>query len=102
MEKDDVRLIHAILDGDNAAFDILVQKYQKRVHALAWRKIGDSTMLKKLRRTPFSKSTKNSQPSRIPSSLPDGCMSLPIELVLVGSEKGDLRCNRWKTRLWKK
>ena len=41
MEKDDVRLIHAILDGDDTAFDILVQKYQKRVHALAWRKIGN-------------------------------------------------------------
>jgi RNA polymerase sigma factor (sigma-70 family) len=29
------------LDGDEAAFTTLVQKYQKSVHALAWRKIGD-------------------------------------------------------------
>ena len=41
MERDDVRLIHEILAGDDAAFNTLVQKYQKRVHALAWRKIGD-------------------------------------------------------------
>ena len=41
MERDDVQLIHEILDGDDAAFNTLVQKYQKRVHALAWRKIGD-------------------------------------------------------------
>jgi len=41
MERDDVRLIHEILAGDDAAFNSLVQKYQKRVHALAWRKIGD-------------------------------------------------------------
>ena len=41
MEKDDVQLIHNILSGDDEAFSILVQKYQKSVHALAWRKIGD-------------------------------------------------------------
>ena len=39
--EDDVQLIHRILSGDDAAFDILVEKYQKSVHALAWRKIGD-------------------------------------------------------------
>ena len=39
--KDDVQLIHAVLSGDDAAFDILVEKYQKSVHALVWRKIGD-------------------------------------------------------------
>ena len=41
MEKDDVQLIRSILAGDDAAFSILVQKYQKSVHALVWRKIGD-------------------------------------------------------------
>ncbi len=41
MDKDDVQLIHSILSGDDEAFGTLVQKYQKSVHALAWRKIGD-------------------------------------------------------------
>ena len=41
MERDDVELIQSILSGDEAAFSILVNKYQKSVHALAWRKIGD-------------------------------------------------------------
>ena len=39
--KDDVQLIRKILSGDDAAFGILVEKYQKSVHALVWRKIGD-------------------------------------------------------------
>ena len=39
--EDDVQLIHKILSGDEAAFGILVEKYQKSVHALVWRKIGD-------------------------------------------------------------
>ena len=41
MEKDDVQLIHSTLSGNDEAFGTLVQKYQKSVHALAWRKIGD-------------------------------------------------------------
>ena len=41
MEKDDVQLIRSTLSGDDAAFNTLVQKYQKNVHALVWRKIGD-------------------------------------------------------------
>ena len=39
--EDDVKLIHKILSGDDAAFGILVEKYQKSVHALVWQKIGD-------------------------------------------------------------
>ena len=39
--EDDTQLIHEILSGDEAAFSRLVQKYQRSVHALAWRKIGD-------------------------------------------------------------
>ncbi len=41
MERDDLQLIRSTLSGNDAAFSTLVQKYQKRVHALAWRKIGD-------------------------------------------------------------
>ena len=41
MEKDDIQLIRRILSGDDEAFTTLVGKYQKSVHALAWRKIGD-------------------------------------------------------------
>ena len=40
-KKDDVQLIHTVLSGDDTAFDILVKKYQKSVHALVWRKVGD-------------------------------------------------------------
>ena len=41
MKNDDVQLIQRVLDGDDTAFSVLVRKYQKPVHALAWRKIGD-------------------------------------------------------------
>ena len=42
MEREDnVQLIRRVLSGDDKAFDILVEKYQKSVHALVWRKIGD-------------------------------------------------------------
>ena len=40
-KKDDVQLIRKILSGDDDAFNTLVQKYRKSVHALVWRKIGD-------------------------------------------------------------
>ena len=39
--EDDVQLIHDILSGDHAAFSVLVEKHQKSVHALVWRKVGD-------------------------------------------------------------
>ena len=42
MEREnDVQLIQDTLSGDDAAFSTLVQKYQKSIHALVWRKIGD-------------------------------------------------------------
>ena len=39
--EDDVQLIRKILSGDDDAFNTLVQKYGKSIHALVWRKIGD-------------------------------------------------------------
>ena len=41
MTNNDVELIQQTLTGDQSAFAKLVKKYQKSVHALAWRKIGD-------------------------------------------------------------
>ena len=41
MKNDDVELIQYSLTGDENAFAQLVRKYQKQVHALAWRKVGD-------------------------------------------------------------
>ena len=41
MKNDDVQLIRRVLAGDDTAFAALVEKYQRSVHALAWRKIGD-------------------------------------------------------------
>ncbi|MCG9134522.1 sigma-70 family RNA polymerase sigma factor [Candidatus Poribacteria bacterium] len=41
MVNNNVELIHRILSGEDEAFSVLVRKYQRRVHALIWRKIGD-------------------------------------------------------------
>ena len=41
MLEDDVQLIRKTLLGDDSAFATLVEKYQKGVHGLIWRKIGD-------------------------------------------------------------
>ena len=41
MSNDNIELIQRILEGDDAAFAGLVRKYQKQVHAHAWRKVGD-------------------------------------------------------------
>ncbi|MCY4401256.1 MAG: sigma-70 family RNA polymerase sigma factor [Candidatus Poribacteria bacterium] len=41
MKTADIELINRTLNGDDTAFTELVEKYQKPVHALVWRKIGD-------------------------------------------------------------
>ena len=41
MRNDDVALIQRILAGDESAFECLIRKYQKQVHAIAFRKVGD-------------------------------------------------------------
>ena len=39
--ENDAQLIRRILSGDDDAFDTLVRRHQKGVHALAWRKVND-------------------------------------------------------------
>lgn len=51
----DVDLIQRTLDGDQGAFTTLVNKYQKSVHALVWRKIGDFHIAEEITQDVFLK-----------------------------------------------
>ena len=55
MKNDDAKLIQRVLDGDEAAFAVLVRKYQKPVHALAWRKTGDFHLAEEITQDTFLK-----------------------------------------------
>ena len=53
MKNNDTQLIHLTLEGDDNAFAELVEKYQKQVHALVWRKIGDFHIAEELTQDTF-------------------------------------------------
>ena len=67
MEKDDIELIGSILSGDEHAFSILVKKYQKSVHALAWRKIGDFHIAEEITQDTFLQAHKKLASLKNPS-----------------------------------
>ena len=55
MKNEDVQLVYRSLAGDEVAFTTLVKKYQKNVHALAWRKVGDFHIAEELTQDTFLK-----------------------------------------------
>lgn len=55
MKYNDVQLIHQILEGDDSAFTNLVKKYQKQVHALAWKIVGDFHVAEEITQDTFLK-----------------------------------------------
>ena len=55
MEHNDAELIQRVLQGDQNAFNPLVEKYQKGVHALVWRKIGDFHIAQEITQDAFFK-----------------------------------------------
>ena len=59
MVESDVQLIRRILSGDDEAFSILVQKYQKSIHALVWRKIGDFHIAEEITQDTFLRAYKS-------------------------------------------
>ena len=65
--EDDVQVIHAVLSGDDAAFGTLVEKYQKSVHALAWRKIGDFHYAEEITQDTFLRAYQNLSTLRNPN-----------------------------------
>ncbi|MDE0322951.1 MAG: sigma-70 family RNA polymerase sigma factor [Candidatus Poribacteria bacterium] len=58
MKNNDAELIQRVLEGDDNAFATLVRKYQKQVHALAWRKIGDFHIAEEITQDTFLKAYK--------------------------------------------
>ena len=58
MKNDDVELIQRVLAGDDNAFSTLVRKYQKPVHALVWRKVGDFHIAEEITQDAFLKAYK--------------------------------------------
>ena len=67
MERDDVELIHSVLSGDENAFSDLVKKYQKSVHALVWRKIGDFHIAEEITQDTFLQAHKKLSSLKNPS-----------------------------------
>ena len=55
MKTSDFALIRRTLDGDQNAFTVLVNKYQKWVHTLVWRKIGDFHIAEEITQDVFLK-----------------------------------------------
>ena len=55
MKTSDFALIQRTLEGDQSAFTELVNKYQKWVHTLVWRKIGDFHIAEELTQDVFLK-----------------------------------------------
>ena len=55
MKTSDFALIRRTLDGDQNAFTVLVNKYQKWVHTLVWRKTGDFHIAEEITQDVFLK-----------------------------------------------
>ena len=70
MKVNDVDLIQRVLDGDQDAFSTLVNKYQKSVHALVWRKIGDFHIAEELTQDVFLKAYKRLSTLKRPAQFP--------------------------------
>ena len=70
MQKNDVDLIRQVLDGDQGAFTALVNKYQKSVHALVWRKIGDFHIAEEITQDVFLKVYKRLSTLKRPELFP--------------------------------
>ena len=69
MIYDDADLIQHTLEGDQQAFAVLVEKYQRQIHALVWQKIGDFHIAQEITQdvflTAYHKLTTLKDPNRL-------------------------------------
>ena len=67
MKNSDAELIQQTLAGDQRAFSALVRRYQKPLHALVWRKIGDFHIAEEIAQDIFLKVYKKLQTLKNPN-----------------------------------
>ena len=70
MKENDIALIQRTLEGDQNAFTALVNKYQKWVHTLVWRKIGDFHIAEEITQDVFLKVYKKLSTLKPPENFP--------------------------------
>ena len=70
MKENDIALIQRTLDGDENAFTALVNKYQKWIHTLVWRKIGDFHIAEEITQDIFLKVYKRLSTLKPPENFP--------------------------------
>ena len=85
--KDDVQLIRRILSGDDAAFNVLVRKHQKGIHALAWRKVGDFHVAEEITQDTFLQVYRNLAQLRNPKQFSGWMYVIANRLCLKWLEK---------------
>ena len=85
--KDDVQLIRRILSGDDAAFNALVRKHQKGIHALAWRKVGDFHIAEEIVQDTFLQVYKNLTQLKNPNQFSGWIYVIASRLCLKWLEK---------------
>ena len=93
MKNTDAALIHRILNGDESAFAKLVEKYQKQVHALAWRKIGDFHIAEEITQDTFLKAYKKLATLKKPQ-----CFASWLYVIAANRCSSWLRKNRLRTQ----
>ena len=91
MKNNDAELIQRVLEGDDDAFSLLVRKYQKQVHALTWRKIGDFHIAEEITQDTFLNAYKRLSTLKKPQRFASW-------LYVIAAN----RCSSWlrKKRLW--
>ncbi len=67
MKNDDAKLIQEILSGNQEAFTNLVRRYQKQIHAFAWRMIGDFHLAEEITQDTFLQAYKKLDTLREPN-----------------------------------
>ena len=67
MKNDDAKLIQEILSGNQEAFTNLVRRYQKQIHAFAWRMMGDFHLAEEITQDTFLQAYKKLDTLREPN-----------------------------------